>query len=244
MSMTIALVTGANKGIGLETARRLGAGGVTVLVGARDPERGERAAAGLREEGADARFVRIDVSDEESAAKAAAWIDGEFGRLDVLVNNAGIMIDMAPPSGTPLSVLRETFATNVFGMVAVTNAMLPLLRRSAAARIVNVSSDLGSLGLMSDPSYAHYAFNLLAYNTSKSAVNALTVCYAKELADTPIKVNAVDPGYCATDLNAHTGPRTAEAGAAEVARLAVLPDDGPTGGCFMDDPEPGTIIPW
>ncbi|SEG17022.1 NAD(P)-dependent dehydrogenase, short-chain alcohol dehydrogenase family [Thermomonospora echinospora] len=244
MTETIALITGANKGIGLQTARRLGADGITVLVGARNAERGEEAAGRLRQEGADARFVEIDVADEASVAKAAGWIESEFGRLDVLVNNAGIMIDDAAPSETSLQVLRTTFETNVFGMVAVTNAMLPLLRRSAAPRIVNLSSDLGSLGLMSDPSYAHYPFVLLAYNTSKTAVNALTLCYAKELAGTPAKVNAVNPGYCATDLNAHTGPRAAEEGAAEVVRLATLPDDGPTGGYFMDEPEPGTVVPW
>jgi NAD(P)-dependent dehydrogenase (short-subunit alcohol dehydrogenase family) len=245
MSQTIALVTGANKGIGFETARRLGAGGRTVLVGARSAERGGPAAERLRRQGADARFVELDVTDEASAAKAAAWIDAEFGRLDVLVNNAGIISESpTPPSAKPLSDLRETYETNVFGVVAVTNAMLPLLRRSAAGRIVNVSSDLGSLTLMSDPAYVHYAFNLLAYNSSKAALNAVTVAYAKELADTPIKVNAVNPGFCATDLNGRSGPRPAAEGAAEVARLAVLGEDGPTGGFFADEPEPGTVVPW
>ncbi|HEX2317328.1 MAG TPA: SDR family oxidoreductase [Thermomonospora sp.] len=246
MNATIALITGANKGIGLETARLLGTAGATVLVGARSAGRGEKAAALLREEGADARFVEIDVADEASVDKAAAWIDDAFGRLDVLVNNAGIIppSSAAPPSGTSPAAMRETYETNVFGVVAVTNAMLPLLRRSAAGRIVNVSSDLGSLDLMSDPAYVHHAYNLLAYNSSKSALNALTVSYAKELADTAIKVNAVNPGYCATDLNAHSGPRSAAEGAAEVARAALLGDDGPTGAFLMDDPAPGTVVPW
>ncbi|REE95517.1 SDR family oxidoreductase [Thermomonospora umbrina] len=246
MNATIALITGANKGIGLETARRLGAGGVTVLVGSRSPERGAAAVATLREEGADARLVEVDVTDEASVAKAAAWVDDEFGRLDALVNNAGVNPPSAaaPPSGTTPAAVRETYETNVFGVVAVTNAMLPLLRRSPAGRIVNVSSDLGSLALMADPDSVYYPYNLLAYNSSKSALNAITVSYAKELADTSIKVNAVTPGYCATDLNAHTGPRSASQGAAEVARLALLDADGPTGGFFMDDPEPGTVVPW
>jgi NAD(P)-dependent dehydrogenase (short-subunit alcohol dehydrogenase family) len=232
--MNITLITGANKGIGLETARRIGG---TVLVGARHTARGTEAAATLTGEGVDARFVRVDVTDAGSVADAAKWIDAEFGRLDVLVNNAGISPASAygAPSEVALDGVRETFETNVFGVITVTNAMLPLLRRSPAGRIVNVSSELGSLGLALDQGQPFYPFNLIAYNSSKTALNAVTVAYAKELLDTPIKVNAVNPGYCATDLNAHSGYRTPAEGAAVVIGAAGLPADGPTGSFLTDD---------
>ncbi|RFU39707.1 SDR family oxidoreductase [Actinomadura logoneensis] len=231
----IALITGANKGIGFETARLLGREGMTVLVGARAPERGEKAAAELAGEGIDARFVRLDVTDEDTARDAAAWIGAEFGRLDVLVNNAGIAPAEASVAPSELSVaaLRTTYETNVFGVVAVTNAMLPLLRRADAARVVNVSSELGSLTLLSDPDSVYYPVNLLAYNSSKTALNGVTLAYAKELAGAGIKVNAANPGYTATDLNAHTGIQTAEQAARLVLPLALLPEDGPSGGFFQ-----------
>ncbi|MEV4252143.1 SDR family oxidoreductase [Spirillospora sp. NPDC049652] len=238
----IALITGANKGIGFETARMLGREGMTVLVGARSPERGEKAAAELAGEGLDAPFVRLDVTDDETVQAAARWIEDEFGRLDVLVNNAGIAPPEASVAPSELSVaaLRATYETNVFGVVAVTNAMLPLLRRADAARVVNVSSELGSMALLSDPDSAYYAFNLLAYNSSKTALNGITLAYAKELDGTGIKVNAATPGYTATDLNAHTGFQTVEQGAGYVVPLALLPGDGPTGG-FFQGTEP---FPW
>jgi NAD(P)-dependent dehydrogenase (short-subunit alcohol dehydrogenase family) len=229
----IVLVTGANKGIGLEIARQVGG---TVLVGSRSGDRGDEAVKVLTGEGVDARAVRLDVTDEESLAEAAAWIDAEYGRLDVLVNNAGIIAGgYTPPSETPLGIVRDNYETNVFGVIAVTNAMLPLLHRAEAARIVNVSSGLGSLGNAMDPSGPYFSVNLLAYNTSKTALNGVTVAYAKELAGTPIKVNAADPGYCATDLNGHSGPRSAQQGAAIAVRLALLDADGPTGGFFNDE---------
>ncbi|WP_026416943.1 SDR family oxidoreductase [Actinomadura oligospora] len=238
----IALVTGANKGIGFEVARMLGREGMTVLVGARSEERGEKAAAELTGDGLDARFVRLDVTDDETIEAAAKWIETEFGRLDVLVNNAGIAPAEASVSPSELAVaaLRMTYETNVFGVVAVTNAMLPLLRRADAARIVNVSSELGSITLLSDPDGVYYPFNLLAYNSSKTALNGITLSYAKELADTGIKVNAANPGYTATDLNAHTGFQTVEQGAGFVVPLALLPEDGPSGG-FFTGTEP---LPW
>ncbi|MFC4913422.1 SDR family oxidoreductase [Actinomadura gamaensis] len=238
----IALVTGANKGIGFETARMLGREGMTVLVGARAAERGEPAAGVLADEGIDARFVQLDVTDEESVRAAAKWVEAEFGRLDVLVNNAGIMPpeSSVSPSEVPIAALRATYETNVFGVVTVTNAFLPLLRRADAARIVNVSSELGSLTLLSDPESAFYPFNLLAYNSSKSALNGVTLAYAKELADTGIKVNAANPGYTATDINMHSGPQTVEEGAGYVVPLALLPEDGPSGG-FFTGTEP---LPW
>jgi NAD(P)-dependent dehydrogenase (short-subunit alcohol dehydrogenase family) len=237
----VALVTGANKGIGYEIARGLGAAGVTVLVGARDAARGEEAAEKLAAEGYTAVPVVLDVTDPLSVSAAAARVEREYGRLDILVNNAGILIERGQrPSQVPVEALVRTFATNVYAIVALTNALLPLIRRSAAGRIVNLSSGLGSLALTSDPDGPFAAFPLLAYNASKSALNSVTVSYANELRDTGIKVNAADPGYCATDLNGHAGPRTPAQGAISAVRLATLPDDGPTAGFFSED---GTE-PW
>jgi NAD(P)-dependent dehydrogenase (short-subunit alcohol dehydrogenase family) len=232
----VALVTGANKGIGFEIARGLGTAGVTVLVGARDVHRGAAAAEKLAAEGITAVPVELDVTDPVSVSAAAARIDREHGRLDILVNNAGILLERGQsPSATPVELLERTFATNVYGVVTVTNALLPLLRRAPAGRIVNMSSGLGSLGITSDPQGPYAEAPLLAYNSSKSALNAVTVSYANELRDTPIKVNAADPGYCATDMNGHSGPRTPEQGAIAAVRLATLPADGPTAGFFSED---------
>jgi len=230
MSDRIALVTGANKGIGFEIARALGTEhGMTVLVGARDEIRGKAAAEAL---GDFARPVRLDVTDPASVAALAAGID----RLDVLVNNAGVLLERgAPPSGTPLELLRDTFAVNVFGVVAVTNALLPVLRQAPAARIVNLGSGLGSLAFTTEPGHVYAQNPLLAYNASKTALNAITVSFANELRGTAIKVNTADPGYCATDLNFHSGPRTPAQGAVAAVRLATLPADGPTGGFFDDE---------
>jgi NAD(P)-dependent dehydrogenase (short-subunit alcohol dehydrogenase family) len=237
----VALVTGANKGIGYEIARGLGETGVTVLVGARDTERGVAAAEKLAAEGVTAVPIQLDVTDPLSVTAAAARVEREYGRLDILVNNAGVLVERGQrPSRTPLQVLERTYATNVYGVVAVTNAMLPLLRQAPAGRIVNLSSGLGSMALTSDPDGPFPGAWLLAYNSSKSALNSITVTYANELRDTPIKVNAADPGYCATDLNGHAGPRTPAQGAVAAVRLATLPHDGPTGG-FFDDA--GTV-PW
>jgi NAD(P)-dependent dehydrogenase (short-subunit alcohol dehydrogenase family) len=230
MTALIALITGANKGIGLETARQLGARGMTVLIGARDSARGRAAEAALRAEDIDARCVELDVADAKSAQRAAEWIDTRYGRLDVLVNNAGIAVRGGPPSATSLDAMRETFETNVLGVITVTNAMLPLLRRAASARIVNVSSEIGSVTFMSDRSSPAWRMPAsLPYPASKSALNMVTAMYAKELLDTPVKVNAANPGYCATDLNANSGFRTAAEGASVSVHLATLPDDGPTG---------------
>jgi NAD(P)-dependent dehydrogenase (short-subunit alcohol dehydrogenase family) len=230
---TIALVTGANRGIGFEIARQLAQKGSLVLLGARDLGRGEQAAEKLRAEGFDARPVQLDVTDNGSVRRAAQWIDTEFGRLDVLVNNAGIAIDDQAPSQVGTDVLRLTYETNFFGPVAVTQAMVPLLRKSTAGRIVNLSSSLASLALTSDPSSPVFAMNYLAYNASKSALNSMTVSFAKELRDTPIKVNAADPGYTRTDMNHGNGDHDADEGAIAAVRLATLPADGPTG-TFID----------
>ena len=227
----IALVTGANKGIGLATARQLGALGWTVLLGARSDELGAKAASELQADGADVRFLQLDVTDAASVAAAADWISGTYGRLDVLINNAGIARGdgSGRPSETTPGTLREVFETNVFGLVAVTNAMLPLLRQAPAARIVNVSSEVGSIGSMTDPASPLFPMASVPYPSSKTAVNMITAMYAKELADTPVKVNAANPGYCATDLNGKSGFRTPDQGAAITVQLATLPADGPSG---------------
>jgi NAD(P)-dependent dehydrogenase (short-subunit alcohol dehydrogenase family) len=229
MTTTIALITGANKGIGRETARQLGARGVTVLAGARDEARGLEAERALRAGGADARFVPLDVTSEKSVRQAADWIEKEYGRLDILVNNAGIARG-GPPSETDLDAMREVYETNVFGVIMVTNAMLPMLRRAPAPRIVNVSSEVGSITSMTDPASPLAQMPAgLAYPSSKSALNMITAMYAKELRDTPVKVNAANPGYTATDLNRHSGFRSVAEGAEASVHLATLPADGPSG---------------
>jgi NAD(P)-dependent dehydrogenase (short-subunit alcohol dehydrogenase family) len=235
MADKIALITGANKGIGKEIARQLGALGMTVLIGARDPQRGEEAAAELKANGTDAYAIVLDVTDPATIDAAAAKIGAEYGRLDVLVNNAGIALDGGPFGALTLDTLRLTYETNVFGVFAVTQAFLPLLKNSAAGRIVNMSSGLGSLAANSDPNSPYAAIKPLAYNSSKAALNMMTVILAAELKDCGIKVNAADPGYVATDLNRHSGPRTVEQGATEPVRLATLPEDGPTGGYFDEN---------
>jgi len=237
----VALVTGANKGIGFEVARQLGmTHGMTVLIGARDEARGREAADKLKNDGADVRAVLLDVTDPSTAAAVARQVEEWFGRLDVLVNNAGIALDRASPSQIDLDVLRQTYETNVFGVFNVTRAMLPLLRKSPAARIVNVSSGLGSLAQNSDPNWEFAAVKPLAYNSSKAALNMMTVTFAAELKDSSIKVNAVDPGYTATDMNGHQGPQTVAQGATAAVRLATLAADGPTGGFFNE----AGVVPW
>ena len=240
----IALITGANKGIGLEIARQLGKQhGMTVLIGARSEERGREAAEKLTALGIDARAIHLDVTDVASVEVAKQRIESEFGgRLDVLVNNAGVALDWSPPSETDLEKLRPTYETNVIGPLLMTKTMLPLLRRAPAARVVNMSSGLASLAQNNDPTWAFGSVRLVAYNSSKAALNMITVLFAQELAaeGSPIKVNSADPGYVATDMNNHQGPRTVEQGARAAVRLATLPADGPTGG-FFDEDGP---VPW
>jgi NAD(P)-dependent dehydrogenase (short-subunit alcohol dehydrogenase family) len=236
----VALVTGANKGIGFEIARQLGQRGAMVLVGARNASRGEAAAARLREEGLYAALLLVDVTDPRSIREAAERVRADYSRLDILVNNAGVLLDKRPPSETDLLTLQQTFAANVFGPILMSQAMLPLLRRSARPRIVTLSSNLGSFAVVTDPASPFYDHNLLAYNASKAALNAATVALAKELRDTGIKVNAADPGYTATDLNQHQGTRTVEEGARAAVQLALLGPEGPTGQFFDEE---GTV-PW
>jgi NAD(P)-dependent dehydrogenase (short-subunit alcohol dehydrogenase family) len=239
----IVLITGANKGIGFATARELAQAGHTVLLGSRDPERGTAAAAGLAGQGLDARFVHLDVTDPATIAAAADLIDTEYRRLDILINNAGISRDRPhTPAELPVAALRETYETNVFGVVAVTNAMLPLLSRSPAGYIGNVSSGLGTVAFLTDPDSPLWRYaNLLGYNSSKAALNAITLIYAASLRDTGIRVNALSPGFCATDLNHHTGHLSADEGGAYIARQVDLPGDGPTG-VFLK--ENGGTYPW
>jgi NAD(P)-dependent dehydrogenase (short-subunit alcohol dehydrogenase family) len=229
MTTTIALITGANKGIGLETARQLGARGFTVLAGARDEERGLEAEQVLRASGADARFIPLDVTDDTSVARAADQIERSYGRLDILVNNAGIARGN-PVSQTDLDAMREVYEVNVFGVIRVTNAMLPLLRRAPSARIVNVSSEVGSITSQTDPASPLARMPAsLAYPSSKAALNMITAMYAKDLRDTPVKVNAANPGYTKTDLNRNSGFRSVAEGAEASVYLATLPADGPSG---------------
>jgi NAD(P)-dependent dehydrogenase (short-subunit alcohol dehydrogenase family) len=239
-----ALVTGANKGLGQEIARRLGVLGMTVLLGSRDPARGEAAAERLAAGGVPVTPVRLDVTDEESVAAAMDLVKRRYGRLDVLVNNAGILI-RRPTLETGVAEMRATFETNVFGVVSVTRAALPLLREAPAPRIVNVASTTASLTLIADQdSMLGRADDILAYASSKTAVTMLTTQYANAFRRSAehrhIKINVATPGYVATDLNGHKGTRTVEEGARIVVELATLPDDGPSGGFFNDD----GAVPW
>ncbi|MEU6222601.1 SDR family oxidoreductase [Streptomyces sp. NPDC047042] len=240
----IALVTGANKGIGYEIAAGLGALGYRVGVGARDKTRCETAVEKLRAAGVDAFGVPLDVTGDRSVSAAAELIERQAGHLDVLVNNAGISGETGPgwgqdPTTLDLDMVRTVLETNVLGVIRVTNAMLPLLRRSTSPRIVNVSSSVGSLTRQADPDI-EVGPVMAAYAPSKSFLNAVTVQYARQLADTNILINAACPGLVATDLNGFYGSRTPEQGAATPVRLATLPDDGPTGAFFEDD----GVIPW
>ena len=241
MADTIALVTGANKGIGKEISRQLSAKGVLVLMAARDRERGESAVAELSAQGLPVEFTEMDVTSQGSVDKAAAEVERRHGRLDILVNNAGVALDWFPGSELSVEAFRQTFDVNVFGVFRVTKALLPLLKKSKHGRIVNMSSGLGSLSLNADPRSSLRIRNmLLAYCSSKAALNMLTVQFANELKDAGIKVNAANPGFTATDMNQHRGVRTVAQGAAAPVRLALLPDDGPTGGAFSDEGP----VPW
>ncbi len=240
----VALVTGGNKGIGLETARQLAAKGFTVLLGARDKEKGEAAAATLRKEGLDVRAVKIDVSNPAHYSELAALIEKDYGKLDVLINNAGVMLENLggknEASKMPLDTLRKTFDTNVFGTIELTQALLPLIRKSEAGRIVNLSSILGSLTLHATKGSPIYRSKQLAYDMSKTALNAFTIHLAYELANTPIKVNSAHPGWVKTDMGGASAPLGIKEGAETSVLLATLPADGPTGGYFhKHDP-----LPW
>ncbi len=235
----VALVTGANQGIGLQIAKDLAAHGFTVLVGSRDTARGEEAAKTIE---GDAHALQLDVTDQASIAAAAERVRNEFGRLDVLVNNAAISntsklpgmsiqeyAQLTRPSNVSLDEVRAVWETNVFGVLAVYQAMLPLLREAPAARIVNVSSGVGSLTMNADPAYAYRSVFGPVYPASKTALNAMTLAMAIELESAGIKVNAVSPGFTKTNLNDNAGTETVEEGASETVRVALLGPDSPTG---------------
>ena len=238
----IALVTGATRGIGLETVRQLAETGVHVLLAGRNRDKAVEAALALQARGLPVEAIALDVTDATSIASAAQQVETRHGRLDILVNNAGILLDdpVQKVSGQSLETWRKTFDTNVFGVIATTQAFLPLLHRSAAGRIVNVSSLLGSNTLHSDPASPIYDFKVPAYNVSKSAVNAWTVQLAHELKDSTIKVNTIHPGYVQTDMNAGQGEVTVPEGARTSVRLALIDADGPNGGYFHLD----QVLPW
>ena len=237
----VALVTGATRGIGFETARQLAGAGVHVLLAGRNRDKAVEAALKLQAEGLSVEAVALDVVDEISIAEAAAHVARRHGRLDILVNNAGVLRDdtARKPSEQTMSTWRETFETNVFGVVATTQAFLPLLKQAPAARIVNVSSLIGSLAAQNDPASPVRGFPVPAYGVSKTAVNAWTVQLANELQDTPIKVNAVHPGSVKTDMNS-VGDLDVAEGARTSVRMALLDDDGPTGGFHYFE----ETLPW
>jgi NAD(P)-dependent dehydrogenase (short-subunit alcohol dehydrogenase family) len=239
----VALITGANKGIGLETARQLGKLGVTILVGSRDLGRGEEAAEVLRGVGVDARAIRLDVVSEADRVTAAKYIEKEFGRLDILINNAGVMLDGRggnETSTTSQKLLHETFETNFFAPIALTQLLLPLLRKSEAGRIVNLSSILGSNTLHATKGSPIYDAKTFAYDASKVALNSFTIHLAHELKGTKIKVNSAHPGWVKTDMGGEGAPMEIVDGAKTSVQLATLGDDGPTGGYFhMGEP-----LPW
>jgi len=237
------LITGANKSIGFEATRQLLKQGYFVYLGARDKAKGEEAVAKLKAEGLiNVEAIQIDVTNPPSIETASKQIDS----LDVLINNAGISGGIPQTAlATTTDTIREVFDTNFFGVINVTNAFLDTLKKSAEPRIVNVTSGLGSLTLQADPTWKYYKVKSAAYGPSKSALNAYTIVLAYELQDTAFKVNAVDPGYTATDFNHHSGPGTVEDAAARVVKYATIDQNGPTGGFFSDDNNPETgVSPW
>ncbi len=239
----VALITGANKGLGLEMARQLGRASVHIVVGARDEERGAIAVGKLRAEGIEAEFLRLEVTSPEDRVAAAKYLDGKFGRLDILINNAGISIrtpESWKASEVTEEVMRRTFDTNVFAPIALTQTLLPLLRKSQAGRIVNMSSILGSQTLHADPKSPIYDFKSLSYDSSKAALNSFTIHLAYELRDTNIKVNSAHPGWVKTDMGGDAAPMQIPDGAKTGVQLALLGDDGPSGGYF----HMGKPLPW
>jgi NAD(P)-dependent dehydrogenase (short-subunit alcohol dehydrogenase family) len=241
---TIALITGANKGIGFETARQLAKTGVHVLIGARDAAKGQAAVQTLQAEGLSAELLELDVTQEASVKAAAQSVTQRHGKLDILISNAGINPEF--PQGIfsfeqlPLDLLMQIYQTNVFGSFLAMREFLPLLRKSDAGRIVNVSSSVGSLTDQSNPDSPAYGMTTTGYNSSKAALNALTIQLAKQLTDTNIKVNSICPGWVQTDMGTEAAPRTVAEGVRIIMQMATLPQDGPNGGFFNED----GIIPW
>jgi NAD(P)-dependent dehydrogenase (short-subunit alcohol dehydrogenase family) len=245
--MKTALITGANKSIGFEAARQLLQQGYYVYLGSRNAQNGQQAVDQLKAEGlTQVEPLVIDVTDGASITAAREALGQKTQVLDVLINNAGILGSPSQPAtSASVAMIKEVFDTNVFGVIEVTQAFIDLLRQSPAPRIVNVTSGLGSLTLHNDPTWKYYHVKGAAYQPSKAALNAYTIMLAYELRDTPFKVNAVDPGYTATDFNHHSGPGTVEDAAARLVKAATLGPDGPTSQFFSDDSSPETgISPW
>src|SRR6202789_2870718 len=239
----IALITGGNKGIGLETARQLGKQGITVLVGARDLAKGEAAVVELKKDGVDARAVKLDVDNSADYEAVAKLIDKDYGRLDILINNAGIMVDSRKgneTSKTSQDILRKTFNTNFFAVAGLTQALLPLLKKTLGGRIVNLSSILGSQTLHATPGSPIYEAKTFAYDASKASMDSFTTHLAHELKDTKIKVNSAHPGWVKTDMGGEGAPLDIETGAKTSVELATLQDSGPNGGYF----HLGKPLPW
>ncbi|MCQ8239884.1 SDR family oxidoreductase [Rhizosaccharibacter radicis] len=228
-----ALVTGANKGIGLAISKGLAQAGLSVWMGARDRSRGKEAVRALRDEGLDVKFLEIDVADDKSVRRAAEAVGADVGALHVLVNNAGIILDLeTPPSELSMEDVKATYEVNLYGPIRVTQAFTPLLKAAGDARVVMMGSGVGSLTLVTDPTSIFSTVNLLAYTSSKVALNAVTVSFAKEFEALGIKVNAVEPGHVRTDLNNNTGFLTPEEGAVTAIKMALIDQSGPTGGFF------------
>jgi NAD(P)-dependent dehydrogenase (short-subunit alcohol dehydrogenase family) len=239
----IALITGANKGLGFEMAKQLGEKGVTVIVAARDLQKGEDAAAKLRGGGADAVALKLDVTSQADHKAAAEFIGKNYGHLDILINNAGISLrgpEAAQASLATIDAMRQTFETNFFAPIALTQTLLPLLNKSEAGRIVNMSSVLGSQTLHSDPKSQIYDFKSLSYDSSKAALNSFTIHLAHELKGTKIKVNSAHPGWVKTDMGTDAATMEIPAGAKTGVELALLGEDGPNGGYF----HMGKPLPW
>jgi NAD(P)-dependent dehydrogenase (short-subunit alcohol dehydrogenase family) len=239
----VALITGANKGLGYEMARQLAQAGVTVVLAARDQAKGEAAAEKLKEEGFDVHFLKLDVTNRNDYAQAAAFLEKNFGKLDILINNAGIAADGiagTSVSNTTRQSLEASFETNFFAPIALTQALLPLLKKSDAGRIVNMSSILGSQTLHADPNSPIYNFKSLSYDASKAALNSFTIHLAQELKDTPIKVNSAHPGWVKTDMGTDAAPMELPEGGKTGVALALLDESGPSGGFF----HLGQPLPW
>lgn len=240
----IAFITGGNRGIGVETARQLGKQGVKVVIGSRDADKGKAAAEKLCAEGADVEAIRFDITKPGDYQEAYKYFDKNFGRLDILINNAGISKE---PFGSPnnasavsQATLREVFDTNFFGTIELTQVLLPLVKKAPEGRIVNLSSILGSLALHANPESPIYNFKVMAYDASKTALNAFTVHLAHELRDTNVKVNSAHPGWVKTDMGTDAAPMEIPDGAKTSVELALLPANGPTGGYF----HMGEALPW